>query len=479
MIDSASNLTTDNLLSVSQLTNSIKGLLENNFTHTCVKGEISNLTKHSSGHWYFSLKDQNAQIQCAMFRNANKSVHFPINNGDQVIVIGSVSVYPPRGNYQLLCKTMQPQGIGALLLQLEELKKQLKERGFFDSARKKPLPSSPQVIGIITSPTGAAVQDIIHVLKRRFNGKKIILNPVKVQGPGSAEEIAKAIDQMNQHLLADVLIVGRGGGSIEDLWAFNEISVAEAIYRSKIPIVSAVGHETDFTIADLVADVRAPTPSAAAEVITESRLELFKRHQQTIQQIDRAITHRLRIYRRDFSYIFKSSLLEKPSRLLQVYFQQLDQFDIDLQSKIQTFIKHQTQILTHYKKMVEVHRPLDKIARQKQSVKNYSFQLNQSILTKVKRERNIITQCNQAFDQQIQNQIYRFTCFYRSSEQTIVSTHPNQLLMRGFSIISDGRGNLIQSIGDVREDERIHLKLKDGQVDLTPKDIKTHPTEVL
>ena len=467
------------MLSVSELTQAIKGLLENEFNHVCVKGEISNLTKHSSGHWYFSLKDQGAQIQCAMFRNANKSVSFPVKNGDQVLVTGSLSVYPPRGNYQMICRSMQLQGLGSLLLQLEELKKQLQSKGYFDSSIKKAIPENPQVIGVITSPTGAAVRDIIHVLNRRFIGKKIILNPVKVQGPGSAEEVAKAINQMNTYSLADVLIIGRGGGSIEDLWAFNELVVAEAIYNSQIPIISAVGHETDFTISDLVADIRAPTPSAAAEVVTKSRDEAFSRLKQLNKQFNDTIMHKLRSHKKDFNFYLKSTVLEKPTRILEPLFQQLDDYDEELNQSTLRYLQQQTSSLNHFKHILQIHQPLDRIKRQIKILNDYSIQFRRYIELKLKSINEKLQQNTQILDQSILNHINRFSYFLNSIQNTTQATHPKHLLSRGFSIISGSEGKIIHSVKDIHEGKKLYITLSDGTISLNPNNIIKHTKEAL
>lgn len=263
-------------LSVSELTFAIKSKLETTFPSVCVKGEISNFKAQSSGHLYFTLKDEGAQISAALFKGNTRFLSRMPQSGDAVIAQGELSVYPPRGNYQLIVRSLQFQGVGDLLLKFHELKAKLEGKGWFAKEHKKPLPRHPKTIGVVTSPTGSVIQDILHVLKRRFSGFHLVLNPVKVQGEGAAEEIARAIEQMNQYNLADVLIVGRGGGSLEDLWPFNEERVAEAIFRSRIPVISAVGHETDVTLADFVADVRAPTPSAAAEIATGEKAEQLK-----------------------------------------------------------------------------------------------------------------------------------------------------------------------------------------------------------
>jgi exodeoxyribonuclease VII large subunit len=254
------------ILSVSQLTGEIKRVLENSFPRLWVQGEVSNLTVHSSGHLYFSLKDAGSQVRCVMFRSYAKDMMLMPQDGMQVVVQGDVTVFDRAGQYQLSVQQLQVAGYGELALAFERLKKKLAEEGLFDQEFKKDLPAFPRTIGIITSPTGAAIRDMVKVARRRWPGIYLILCPVPVQGIGAAEKIARAVDDLNEYGKVDLMIVGRGGGSAEDLWAFNEEVVARAIFRSKIPVISAVGHEVDFTISDLVADLRAPTPSAAAEL---------------------------------------------------------------------------------------------------------------------------------------------------------------------------------------------------------------------
>ena len=262
------------ILTVSQLTGLIKGVLEENFEHVWVEGEVSNLAMPASGHLYFTLRDSGAQIRCVMFRASTRVLKFRPRDGMGLVVRGRLSVFEPRGDYQLLVEYLEPQGIGALQLAFVQLKERLAREGLFDEAHKRPIPKLPQRIGVVTSATGAAIHDILTVLNRRFANLEILFYPVKVQGEGAATEIAQAIRAFNQYREVDVLIVGRGGGSLEDLWAFNEEVVARAIYHSRIPVISAVGHEVDFTIADFVADLRAPTPSAAAELVVQSKCEL-------------------------------------------------------------------------------------------------------------------------------------------------------------------------------------------------------------
>ena len=259
------------IYTVSELSQEIKGLFEKQFPDVWVTGEVSNFRAASSGNLYFTLKDASAQLRAVCFRNLARYLKFKPQDGISVIARGRLSVYEARGEYQLYVEYLEPAGLGALQLAFEQLKQKLAAEGLFDPARKRPLPMLPRAVGVVTSPTGAVIRDIVRILRRRFPNLNIMLYPVKVQGEGAAEEIVEGIEYFNRHRLADVLIVARGGGSLEDLWAFNEEVVARAIAGSKMPVISAVGHETDFTIADFVADLRAPTPSAAAELVVHRR----------------------------------------------------------------------------------------------------------------------------------------------------------------------------------------------------------------
>lgn len=262
------------ILSISELTRGIKSTLESNYSSIWVSGEVSNFKAHSSGHFYFSLKDENSQISAVMFKGSNRLLKFKLEDGLQIIAQGRVTVYEPRGSYQLVAEYIEPQGLGALQLAFEQLKKKLEAEGLFDALRKKPLPLLPKKIGIVTSPTGAVIRDMLNVLKRRYANIEVLLAPVPVQGLDAVPAIVAAIQEFNQMEDVDLLIVGRGGGSLEDLWAFNTEEVARAIAASWIPIISAVGHEVDVTIADYVADLRAPTPSAAAELAVPLKEEM-------------------------------------------------------------------------------------------------------------------------------------------------------------------------------------------------------------
>ena len=273
------------VLTVSVLTALVRGLLEENFDQVWVEGEVSNLAMPGSGHCYFTLKDAGAQLRCVMFRGAARALKFAPKDGMRVLARGRLTLFEPRGEYQLVAEYLEPQGIGGLQMAFIQLKERLAREGLFSELHKREIPKLPRRIGVVTSPTGAAIRDILTVLSRRFANVEILIAPVRVQGEGAAAEIAAAIDDLNRVGNLDVMIVGRGGGSLEDLWAFNEETVARAIHRSAVPVISAVGHEVDFTIADFVADLRAATPSAAAELVVRSKQELTA-------ELD-ALTHRL------------------------------------------------------------------------------------------------------------------------------------------------------------------------------------------
>jgi exodeoxyribonuclease VII large subunit len=264
------------IYSVSEITRNIKTLVQGEYPDIWVRGEVSNFRKAASGHIYFTLKDEKAVIRAVLFRGHQQGMKFALEDGMNLIVHGGIDVFEKRGEYQIIIDFLEPEGIGALQLAFEQLKEKLSKEGLFDDTHKKPIPAFPDTVGVVTSPTGAALRDIMNVMGRRYRGVHIIIYPVLVQGEGAAEEIAAAILKANVRNETDVLIVGRGGGSIEDLWPFNEEKVARAIFESKIPLISAVGHEIDFTISDFVADLRAPTPSAAAELVVQNRDELLR-----------------------------------------------------------------------------------------------------------------------------------------------------------------------------------------------------------
>ncbi len=304
------------IYTVSQVTSQVKMILEETIPRLWVQGEVSNFIAHSSGHLYFTLKDAASQLRCVMFRNAAQSLRIFPQDGMQILAQGDVTVFERAGQYQLNVQQLQPAGQGELALALERLKRKLQAEGLFAQERKKKIPRFPQALGLVTSSVGAAVRDIIQVARRRWPGIEIILNPVPVQGPGAAEQIARAIAEFNEYGQVDVLIVGRGGGSIEDLWAFNEETVVRAIADSKIPVISAVGHEIDYTLADLAADLRAPTPSAAAELAVPSREEMQNQLDDFRARIDQSLQGLIEAYRMRLEGLRRSHGLNRlPSRL--------------------------------------------------------------------------------------------------------------------------------------------------------------------
>lgn len=307
------------VLTVTQLNEYAKSLLERDplLRGLSVRGEISGFKRHSSGHLYFSLKDDDALIRCAMFRQSAQSLLFEPRDGVSVLASGSVSLYTKDGQYQFYVRTMEEAGEGVLFRRFMMLKTRLEAQGLFDPSHKKPIPFLPKCVGVVTSPTGAALQDIINIVKRRYPSMHLLLYPVKVQGEGAAEEIARAISEMNRLALADVLIVGRGGGSMEDLWAFNEEVVARAVYESKIPIVSAVGHETDFSIADFAADLRAPTPSAAAELCVPEYGKLINRVEELSFALKASPRNRAQTLRASLAAAARSSGFAAPKNVSQ------------------------------------------------------------------------------------------------------------------------------------------------------------------
>ncbi len=312
------------IYTVSELTREIKLLLETTIPVVWVEGEISNFKLHSSGHMYFSLKDENAQIAAVMWRGRNMGLRFIPEDGMKVLVQGRVTVYEKRGNYQLDVVRLLPAGVGELQLAFEQLKNRLRQEGLFAEERKRPIPRYPERVGIVTSATGAALQDIVNIARRRLPGIELILRPSLVQGEGAAEDIAKAIAELNEYGQVDVIIVGRGGGSLEDLWAFNEEVVARAIFASRIPVVSAVGHEVDFTIADFVADLRAPTPSAAAELVVPDRQQLQQTLQSHVARAYQALNRQLKTARERLNAVRASYGFRRPEDIVHQHQQRLD-----------------------------------------------------------------------------------------------------------------------------------------------------------
>ena len=318
------------IYTVSELTKYIRVIVEDSFPGIWVEGEISYFIFHSSGHMYFSLRDAGSTLKCAFFKHANQKLKFKPKDGMKVICRGSVSVYEARGDYQLIVEGLEPKGIGALQLQFQQLKEKLQKEGLFDEKYKVPLPFLPTRIGVVTSPTGAAIQDILNIARRRFANIEIIINPVKVQGVDAKDEIAAAIKQFNELKNIDVMIVGRGGGSLEDLWPFNEEVVARAIFASKIPVISAVGHEVDYTIADFVADFRAPTPSAAAELVIPRKEDLVNLISTALERLNNAIFDALGLLKERLDNLKESYILRRPLNYIVQKQQHIDDLRKDM-----------------------------------------------------------------------------------------------------------------------------------------------------
>lgn len=442
---------TAKIITVSELTSAIKTVLEPNFRGLSVRGEISNFKLQSSGHLYFSLKDAGSQISAVLFKGSAASLPRMPKEGDQVIAKGEISLYVPRGQYQIVIRELQFLGVGELLLKLHQLKEQLQLRGWFDPAHKKPLPKLPKRIGVVTSPTGAVIQDILNVLTRRFAGFQVLLNPVKVQGEGAAQEIAQAIQDFNRYELADVLIVGRGGGSIEDLWAFNEEIVAKAIFESKIPIISAVGHETDFTIADWVADVRAPTPSAAAEIAIAEKTNLLKFLSQAEQQCRYRLQQLIGQARQRLGALQKHPLLSSPHNLLAQPNQQLDLLKEDLEESLRTRLSQEKVRLDSLARQLELLKPSAQITQLKAKFAAYPPRFRTAM-------------------QQILRQKKEGT---RRLEDLLRSLHPKNLLKKGYTILFSEKGDsIILSSKELQPHQKFSVLLQDGKISATVNQIQ-------
>jgi exodeoxyribonuclease VII large subunit len=365
------------ILTVSALSALLRAHVETGFSDVWVEGEVSNLRMPSSGHGYFTLKDATSQIRSVMFRSVGRCLRFRLKDGMCVICRGRLTVYEPKGDYQLVVDYAEPKGVGALQVAFEQLKERLAADGLFDPGRKRPLPTFPRRLGIVTSPTGAAIRDIIQVAHRRWPNIELVLNPVGVQGSGAAAEIARAIGEMNELGGLDVLIVGRGGGSLEDLWAFNEEVVARAVAASRIPIVSAVGHEIDYTIADFVADLRAPTPSAAVELILPARSEIIKRLSGYGQRAAQAIGGRLRDCRARVE-TERRALLD-PVALVQRAMQRRDELEMRLCLAETSRMRESRQALASLRQGLMLRSPVRRIEQGLAMLAQLSAQLEQRV----------------------------------------------------------------------------------------------------
>lgn len=432
------------IMTVTELTTAIKNVLEPAFTSISLQGEVSNYKRQSSGHLYFSLKDANAQISAVMFRGNAAALRTPFKDGDQVMVRGEISLYAPRGSYQLVVRELQPMGMGELLMRLEILKREIHRRGWFKQEHKKPIPHLPERIGVITSPTGAVIQDILNVLTRRVFNFHLILNPVRVQGEGAAGEIAQAIIDCNRYDLADVIILGRGGGSIEDLWAFNEEIVAKAIFESKIPIICAVGHETDHCIAEYVADLRAPTPSAAAEMVMKERSEQASRLALIDKRLKQTVQHLIKHGRERLRNLKRHPLMARSDNLLGPHFQRIDHLRSDLDQALKIFINQKKVAIEHFRRQASLLQPQQKISHLRQKFQDRCLRLQERMHHLLERKKEKLL----------------------SLEQALALVNPKKLLENGYSILFDQKsGSVIKSVRALKKNQPVRILLSDGEVE--------------
>jgi exodeoxyribonuclease VII large subunit len=437
-------------ITVSELTFAIKNQLEPRFNALLVQGEISNAKLHSSGHFYFDLKDAAAKISAVMFRPQYQQLNRPPKEGDQVIVRGGLSLYPPHGKYQMLVRSLEFKGIGELLLKLEALKKKLQNLGWFEKERKRGLPKFPRTIGVVTSPTGAVIRDIIQVLSRRFSGFHLILNPVRVQGAEASFEIAQAIKEFNRYQLADLLIVGRGGGSLEDLWAFNEEIVAKAIFESKIPIVSAVGHETDVTIADFVADLRAPTPSAAAEMVTAEKKHHLEFLEKAKKNLTFTLSHQVKRVRTQLRSYQRLPLFSTPYTLFAEPMQKFDEIKSKLDARMRDSLLKKRYSLTARQKEAAALKPTAQLLFFRTEVKQLKKRVEATLLQSLKIKKI-----------KLQEVI-----------QKLQGVDPKNVLKRGYAILfAEKEGSVIVSAQALTPGQNVRALLSDGKAKLTVNSI--------
>lgn len=432
----------DNIYSVSQLNQSVRLMLENQLGAVWLTGEISNFSQPVSGHWYLSLKDENAQVRCAMFRMKNLRVSFRPTNGMQVLVRANVSLYEPRGDYQLIIESMHLAGEGLLMQQFEALKLKLAAEGLFAQHLKKNLPHFSKAVGIITSKTGAALQDILHILQRRDPSLKIIIYPTAVQGKDAATDIAQMIELANQRQEVDVLIVGRGGGSLEDLWCFNEEIVARAIFHSHLPVISAVGHETDVTIADFVADLRAPTPSAAAELVSRNQTELLQQLQYRRQRLEIALDRLFAEKQQKLRHLSLRLHNQHPQAQLRIQQQLITQLSHRLQQSLRHCWQKKAENLTALSiRLYKNPLPL-RIQQYEQQLAQLKVRLNSHMnLTLSLQQKQLAHLCGK-----------------------LDSLSPLKVLARGYSITQNQQNFTIRSMKDVNVGEQIKTRLPDGDI---------------
>lgn len=434
---------TANIFTVSRLNTTVRQLLENEMGLVWLSAEISNFTQPSSGHWYFTLKDDGAQVRCAMFRNSNRRVTFRPQHGQQVLVRASITLYEPRGDYQLIIESMHPAGEGLLQQQFEQLKARLAAEGLFDQQFKQPLPDPARQVGVITSATGAALHDVLRVLHRRDPSLPVIIYPTAVQGVDAPASIVRAIELANQRDECDVLIVGRGGGSLEDLWSFNDERVARAIFASRLPIVSAVGHETDVTIADFVADLRAPTPSAAAELVSRNQLELLRRLQSQQQRMEMAMDFYLAQQQRRFTRI--QHRLQQQHPQLRLARQQTALFQLQrrlgeaMDQRLRVANRQQDRLLQR----LNAQQPQGRILRAQQQLQQWHYRLQQGM------------------EKQLNHNRQRFGTLAAQLE----GVSPLATLARGFSVTTDTQGQVVKKTQQLSKGDLLRTRLDDGWVE--------------
>ena len=415
-----------------------------------VRGEISNFKQHSSGHMYFTLKDEKARILAVMFSSQSRTMKFSPENGMKVVVKGDISVYEPSGQYQIYIKEMQPDGIGELFLAYEQLRKRLEAEGLFSVEHKRTIPSYPKTVGVITSPTGAAIRDVITTIKRRYPIANILVLPALVQGENAAPSITRAIEKANTLDEIDVLIVGRGGGSIEELWAFNEELVARAIHQSDIPIISAVGHETDFTIADFVADMRAPTPTAAAELAVPHIDELMERLLQRKTRMIQSMNGRYRFEKQRLDRVQKSYAFRYPHRL---YEQKLEQVD-----KLTEMLVRGASRLTDVKKS------------QHETIHNRLMRNHPRVALKEAESR--FGRSQKDIGRAMEQILLKKQTEFKRVISTLQALSPLKIMERGYSLVYSEENQLIKSVKQVKENEPLQIQLADGSLLCNVQNIK-------
>jgi exodeoxyribonuclease VII large subunit len=433
------------VLTVAELTRSIRGLLETRFGAVWVQGEVSNYKLHPSGHQYFTLKDQRAQIACVIFRNTMAPLRQPLADGAQVQVYGNVSVFEARGQYQLSVQILQPRGLGALQAKFEALKRKLEAEGLFAAERRRPLPRFPRRIGIVTSPSGAAIRDILNVLQRRAPWLQILINPVRVQGTGAAAEIAVAIRELaepsTEWSRLDLIILTRGGGSMEDLWEFNEEIVARAIVAAGLPVVSAVGHEIDFTISDFVADLRAPTPSAAAELIVPDISDLRRRIGDLAAHLHKSLRSFLDHEKTRLRFLSDRTLARELLKRMRDAQQQLDLARDAIGRSMAQRIEHYRRSMLHIVGALQARSPARELL-----MRRNRFTEVQRLLAAV--PPRVVETARQRF---------------RQVEGILRVLGPDATLRRGYSITTDERGQLIRTVKSVRPQMKIRTRVSDGE----------------